>query len=87
MGRSALEAIGMSGEEAQAAADGFEAEDRKFLVELAPLYDPEIPIHENTAFTDRVREIIAIRDADIAKRKGSEDDELDDPVTSNAVEG
>ena len=57
MGRSAYEALGISRETAQAMADAFDRTDRRSMVHMADLYDPDIPPSENQAYVDAVREI------------------------------
>lgn len=57
MGRSAFEALGLSKKAAAKMADSFEKMDREAMVELADLYDLEVPAHENKALVARVNEI------------------------------
>ena len=68
MGRSAFVALGHSVEDAQRMADEFEKTDRASMVELASLYDPDIPTHENEAYTARVREISSEWEKDLRGR-------------------
>jgi len=56
-GRSALEALGTHPFVAERQARGFTRRDGEALRELAALYDPDIPQHENTAYVARVREM------------------------------
>lgn len=56
-GRSALEAIGESHEDAETLVQQFEASDRNSLVELAPLYDVNIPFHKNTPYLTKAKEL------------------------------
>jgi CPA2 family monovalent cation:H+ antiporter-2 len=56
MGRSVFEALGADRDQAQQAADAFNAIDRKGMLETASHYDPDIPVHENEAFVAKVRE-------------------------------
>jgi len=58
MGRSAYEALGIKKEHAQAMADAYDRVDRATLVEVATAYDPNIPLAENQAYIDRVREVM-----------------------------
>ena len=72
-GRSALEALGHDLPDAQARADAFEAEDRQVLVELAPLWDPNIPARENQPYMQRVRQIVTQREAELAQMEEKRD--------------
>ena len=38
---------------------GYVENDRKMIRELADLYDPDIPAHENPAYVARTRELLA----------------------------
>jgi CPA2 family monovalent cation:H+ antiporter-2 len=58
-GRSALEALGVHPFDAELQARGFVANDRWRLRELADLYDPAIPVHENEAYVAKARELLA----------------------------
>jgi len=57
-GRSALEAMGLSRDQAQRFAAEFERVDRASMVELADLYDIDTPMHQNAAYVARVREMM-----------------------------
>jgi CPA2 family monovalent cation:H+ antiporter-2 len=59
-GRSAIEAMGRSRPEAQRIAAEFEAMDRRSMIELADLYDAEIPAHENAQYVAKVREMLEL---------------------------
>ncbi len=59
MGRSAYEAMGMPREAALEMTAAFEAADRRSMLEVAELYDPDIPATENEAYVRRVRELQA----------------------------
>ncbi|MEL6167679.1 MAG: cation:proton antiporter [Pseudomonadota bacterium] len=65
MGRSALEALGVHPYEAERQVRAFEARDRHALVELAQLYDPDIPIQENAPYVARARELAAEAEAEL----------------------
>ena len=71
---------------ADAARADFEQLDREYLRELAGLYDADIPIQENKAFVERVREMVAERDDRIAQAQATEED-IEDIATGKAVEG
>ena len=62
-GRSALEALGMHPFEAELKARQFVEQDKHALATLAPLYDPDMPLHENTAYIERAKEIREENDA------------------------
>ena len=57
--RSALEALGVHPYDAERQTRGFVENDKKAMAELAALYDPEVPVHENPAYVARAREIMA----------------------------
>jgi CPA2 family monovalent cation:H+ antiporter-2 len=59
VGRSALEALGMSRERAQQISSEFETVDRRYMREMAGLYNPDIPSHENPAYVAKVKELNA----------------------------
>ena len=52
-----LNGLGWSGFDVENAADAFVDSDRRALLELAELYDPNIKNSENTAYVKRAREI------------------------------
>ncbi|WP_300529800.1 monovalent cation:proton antiporter-2 (CPA2) family protein [Maricaulis sp.] len=56
-GRSAFEALGVHPFEAERMARGFVRSDREAIVEMAALYDPDIPIHQNPAYVAKSREL------------------------------
>ncbi|MEP3297539.1 MAG: cation:proton antiporter [Pseudoruegeria sp.] len=56
-GRSALEALGVHNYEAERMVRGFERQDRRALVDLANLYDPDVPVHENKDYIARAQEL------------------------------
>ncbi|WP_100258830.1 cation:proton antiporter domain-containing protein [Qipengyuania seohaensis] len=57
IGRSAYEALGMDRDQAQAATDAFEKNDRAAMPEVANLYRVGVPFHENEELMARVREL------------------------------
>ncbi len=59
MGRSALIAMGMTEDDAFQAAGIFEKVDRRFMREMADLYRPDIPSHENPEYVAKVKELSA----------------------------
>lgn len=56
-GRSALEALGLHPFEAERRARQFVEYDSKTMIELADVYNPEIPIHENREYIERAKKI------------------------------
>ena len=56
-GRGALEALGHSEEQAREIADLFFARDRKSVLELAVLYDPELPRFSNDKMIEKGKEM------------------------------
>ncbi|MEO0748978.1 MAG: cation:proton antiporter [Pseudomonadota bacterium] len=56
MSRSAFEARGIPRKKAQAMIDAFHEGDQEAMIEMAQLYDPSLPVHENEEYISRVRE-------------------------------
>jgi CPA2 family monovalent cation:H+ antiporter-2 len=56
-GRSAFEALGFTRDQATMMMQEFEEMDRRMMVDLAELYDTDVPISENEPFKARVREM------------------------------
>lgn len=67
MGRSAFEALGIPKNHAQAMADAFDRVDRQSMLEVASAYDPGIPLVENEAYIQKVREIMGPRREQLAR--------------------
>jgi len=63
--RSALEALGVHPYEAEQQTRGFVESDKKMVRELAGLYDPGIPVHENAAYVAKAREMTALIEANM----------------------
>jgi CPA2 family monovalent cation:H+ antiporter-2 len=57
--RSALEALGVHPYDAELQVRGYVENDRWRIRELAELYDPDIPAHENAAYVARTKELLA----------------------------
>ncbi|MEL6583709.1 MAG: cation:proton antiporter [Pseudomonadota bacterium] len=57
-GRSALEALGMHAYDAELHARGFVERDQRALREIAPHYDPDIPVQDNEAYVKKARELM-----------------------------
>jgi len=67
-GRSAYEALGMHPFDAEHLARAYVDDDRAVLIELAPLYDPDIPHHENVPYRERTKALMAEREAQLMAR-------------------
>jgi CPA2 family monovalent cation:H+ antiporter-2 len=57
IGRSAFIALGMDLEKARKLTKDFQSVDRRFMREVADLYNPDIATHENKAYVDKVVEL------------------------------
>ena len=57
-GRSTLEALGMHPYDAERQVRGFVLNDREQMLALAPVYDPDIPAHENVEYVEKAKEFI-----------------------------
>lgn len=57
IGRSAFVALGIDIEKARQLSHDFQTVDRRFMREVADLYNPEIPAHENPAYVAKVIEL------------------------------
>ena len=68
MGRSAIEALGYSSDQAQRMTEAFTDIDRQFMVSVAEHYDPAIPILENEAYVTSVREFRGNWQADLTAK-------------------
>ena len=58
-GRSALEALGVHPYDAERQIRGFLINDREQMLNMASLYDPDIPAHENPEFVEETKKHIA----------------------------
>jgi CPA2 family monovalent cation:H+ antiporter-2 len=56
MGRSAIEALGYSRDQAERMVDSFSEVDRSTMLIAAEHYDPAVPAHENQAYMAKLRE-------------------------------
>jgi len=65
-GRSALEALGLHPYDAERQVRGFVLNDREQMRELAAVYDPSIPAHENTEYVERTKKFLE-RDAEVMR--------------------
>jgi CPA2 family monovalent cation:H+ antiporter-2 len=65
MGRSSLEALNIPKDRAQMMVDAFNRADRASMIALADVYDPTIPVMENTAYIARVQDILGPREAEM----------------------
>ena len=68
-GRSTLEALGLHPFEAERKARQFVDYDRRAIAELASLYDPDLPLHQNHAYVEKSKEI---RDGNEAMLRGED---------------
>lgn len=68
MGRSAFEALGASRPTAEALKDEFNDLDRRAMIEVADVYDVDIPAHENDAYVAKVRDVISKWEPDFKAR-------------------
>ena len=57
-GRSALEALGVHPYDAERQVRGFVLNDREQMYELASVYDPDVPAHENVEYVERTKEFL-----------------------------
>ena len=57
--RSALEALGVHPFDAELQTRGYVDSDRRRIRELADLYDPNVPVHENAAYVARTKELLS----------------------------
>lgn len=68
MGRSAFEALGATHDQAEGVTAAFRAMDRATMVDAAEKYDPSIPIGENAAYIELVRELRSSRERELAEQ-------------------
>ena len=71
MGRSAIEALGYSNDQAQRIVDTFNELDRRVMVIAAEHYDPAIPALENEAYLNSIRETRGDWEAELTARLGA----------------
>ena len=57
-GRSALEALGVHPYDAERQARGYVLNDAEQMINLASVYDPDVPAHENAEYVARTKEYI-----------------------------
>ncbi|MBO6901083.1 MAG: cation:proton antiporter [Rhizobiaceae bacterium] len=58
MGRSAFEALGASKKASERMKDMFNETDRRAMISVADVYDPDVPAHKNEAYVARIREVL-----------------------------
>ena len=68
IGRSAYEALGTPREAAEKMKDAFHDMDQNSMIEVADVYDMDIPAHENEAYVNKIRERAESWEADLNKR-------------------
>ncbi|MCJ8308037.1 MAG: cation:proton antiporter [Hyphomicrobiales bacterium] len=64
-GRTAYEAMGMHPFDAELLARKFTEDDRHILREMAQVYDPTIPSHQNAAYVEKSKTLMEEREAEI----------------------
>ena len=57
-GRSALEALGVHPYDAERQTRGYVLNDAEHMIELASVYDPDIPVHENAEYVEKTKKYI-----------------------------
>lgn len=57
-GRSAYEALGHHPFDAEQLARKFTEDDRFMIAEMAEVFDPDIPVHENTAYVEKTKALM-----------------------------
>jgi CPA2 family monovalent cation:H+ antiporter-2 len=68
MGRSAIEALGHTPDQAERMVDVFSEMDRKSMMIAAEHYDPAIPLHENEEYMAKFRDVRSDWEADITSQ-------------------
>ena len=68
MGRSSLEALGYSRDQADRMVEAFNELDRRNMIVAADHYDPAIPAFENDAYMDAIRDMRGDWEAELEKR-------------------
>lgn len=64
-GRTAYEAMGMHPFDAELLARKFTEDDRHILREMAQVYDPNVPSHQNPAYVEKSKTLMEEREAEI----------------------
>ncbi len=70
-GRSALEALGFSRDEAIRISEGFVADDQTVMILLSSLHDPDIPNPENKAYVAKARELMELQESLLKEGPGA----------------
>ena len=68
MGRSVFEAFGASRKSAERILEEYVASDRESMIELADVYDLDIPAHENDAYVRKARKIMEENEPKLRER-------------------
>lgn len=71
MGRSAIEALGRSRDQADRMVDVFTDMDRKSMLIAAEHHDPALPLHKNDAYMAKFRDVRDDWEADLAAQLGA----------------
>lgn len=72
-GRSAFEQLGMHPFDAELVARKFAEDDRFIIKEMALVHDPDIPSHENEAYVEKAKTLMAEREAQIFGKQAAYD--------------
>ncbi len=84
-GRYALEALGLSDYEAARQVLAFFQHDREATRKLAELWDPDIPLHQNSAYIERARQLNAELEARLTAALEEEKPEGKKPEAASAA--
>ena len=69
-GRSALEALGMHAYDAEKYTQEYVSHDKKLMLAMAEVHDPEIPPHENPEYVERGKALIAREMEMLSRQQG-----------------
>lgn len=68
-GRSALEALGVHPFDAESHTRSYVESDKRRLREVADLYDPDLPVHENEPYVARIKALLAAEEDALKNNK------------------
>jgi CPA2 family monovalent cation:H+ antiporter-2 len=71
MGRSSVEALGFSRDQAERMVEAFSEMDASGMLLAAEHYDPAVPTTENEAYINRIREMRGDWEAELAGKMGA----------------
>ena len=87
-GRYVLENVGLTEYEAHEAEKAFYKHDRHAMGQLAPLWDPNKPVHENEAYITRSKELeLELEATMLSTRAGDAVNAEDSSSTADKAEG